>query len=154
MERGTSVGGMTVRMVCGTKGAMPIEFVAHVAGVDDEYCLVAAVAERDDGTGRALMFQAGDEPPDEQDVRLGQDTHCLVTENHGTAYGCVRELTLDGDRLHVIIARDALAALGLDDAEIRVHLAVEAHSVEVLREYLRRILTYGRPDAQPAVLRL
>jgi Immunity protein 10 len=139
---------------CGRKGAMPIEFVAHLAGVDDEYCLVAAVSERDDGTGRTLMFQAGREPPDEQDVRLGMDTHCLVTENQGTAYGCVRELTIDGDRMRVIIAPDALADLGLDDAEIRVQLAAEAHSVELVREYLRRILTYGRPEAQPAILRL
>jgi hypothetical protein len=82
------------------------------------------------------------------------DTYCLVTENQGTAYGCVRELTIDGDRMQVVIAPDALADLGLDDAEIRVQLAVEAQSVEVLREYLGRILTYGRPEARPAVLRL
>jgi hypothetical protein len=100
------------------------------------------------------MFQAGHEPPDEQDVRLGMDTYCLVTENQGTAYGFVRELTIDGDRMHVIIAPDALAGLGLDDAAIRVQLAVEAQSVEVLREFLGRILTYGRLEAQPAVLRL
>jgi hypothetical protein len=41
------------------------------------------------------------------------DTHCVVTENHATAYGCVRELTIDGDRMQVIIASDALADLGL-----------------------------------------
>jgi hypothetical protein len=133
---------------------MPIEFVAHLAAVDDEYCLVAAVSERDDGAGRTLMFQAGDEPPDEQDVRLGMDTHCLVSEKQGIAYGCVRELTIEGDRMQVIIAPDALADLGIDDAEIRVQLAVEAHSVELLREYLGLILTYGRPEAQPAILRL
>jgi hypothetical protein len=133
---------------------MPIEFVAHVAGVDDEYCLVAAVAERDDGTGRALMFQSGPEPPDEQDVGLGMDTYCLVTEDHGTAYGCVRELAIDGDHMQVSIAQEALADLGLDDATIRIQLAVEAQSIEVLRGYLRRILTYGRPEAQPLVLRL
>lgn len=110
---------------------MLTEFVAHVAGVDDEYCLVAAVAERNDGTGRSLMFQAGHEPPDEQEVGLGMDTYCLVTENQGTAYGCVRELAIDGDRMHVILAEDALAGLGLDDAAIRVQLAVEAQSIEV-----------------------
>jgi len=82
------------------------------------------------------------------------DTHCVVTDNQATAYGCVRELTIDGDRMQVIIASDALAELGLDDAEIRVQLAVDARSVEILREYLGRILTFGRPDAQPAVLRL
>lgn len=132
---------------------MPIEFVARVSGVDDEYCLVAAVAERD-GTGRALIFQAGDEAPDEQDVLLGMDSYCLVTEDQGTAYGCVRQLTIDGDRMLVILAEEALADLGLDDAEIRVQLALQAQSVEVLRDYLERILTYGRPDARPTVLRL
>jgi len=132
---------------------MPIDFVARVAGVDDEYCLAAAVAEHEDGTGRGLMFQAALEDPDEQDVHLGMDTHCLVTEDQGTAYGCVRELTIDGDHMHVLLAPEALTDLGLDDAVLRVRLAVEAHSVEALREYLR-ILTYGRPDARPAVLRL
>jgi hypothetical protein len=133
---------------------MSIEFIARVAGVDDEYCLVGAVAEREDGTGRALMFQAGEEPPDEQDVRLGMDTYCVVTEDHGTAYGCVRELSIDGDRMHVVISDEALADLGLDHGVIQVQLAVPPESVEVLREYLGRILTYGRPDARPAVLRL
>jgi hypothetical protein len=37
MKYGTTVGGVTARMGFGTKGAMPIEFVAHLAGVDDEY---------------------------------------------------------------------------------------------------------------------
>ncbi len=133
---------------------MPIEFVARVAGVDDEYCLVAAVAERDDGTGRALIFQADLEPPDEQEIGLGMDTYCLVTEGHGTAYGCVCELTIDGDRMNVVLSPDALADLDLDDATIQVELAVEAHAVEVLRDYLGRILTHGRPGARPAVLRL
>ena len=133
---------------------MPIEFVARVAGVDDEYCLVAAVAEHEDGTGRALLFQADVDEPDEQDVRLRMDTHCLVTEDQGTAYGCVRELAIDGDRMRVVLAQEALADLGLDDTVIEVQLAVDARSVEMLREYLGRILLYGRPDARPAVLRL
>jgi len=133
---------------------MPIEFVARVAGVDDEYCLVAAVAEHEDGTGRALLFQADVDEPDEQDVRLRMDTHCLVTEDQGTAYGCVRELAIDGDRMRVVLAQEALADLGLDDTVIEVQLAVDARSVEMLRQYLGRILLYGRPDARPAVLRL
>ena len=133
---------------------MPIEFVARVAGVDDEYCLVAGVAERDDGTGRALTFQAGHEAPDEQDILLGLDTYCVVTQDHGTAYGCVRELSIDGDRMQVVISADALDDLGLHDASIRVQLAVEAQAVEILRDYLGRIMTYGRAEARPSVLRL
>ena len=133
---------------------MSIEFIARVAGFDDEYCLVAAVAEREDGTGRALMFQAGEEPPDEQDVRLGMDTYCVVTDDQGTAYGCVRELSIDGDRMRVVVSDEALADLGLSHGVIQVRLAVPSESVEVLREYLGRILAYGRPDARPTVLRL
>ncbi|GAB3835309.1 Imm10 family immunity protein [Dactylosporangium cerinum] len=132
---------------------MPIEFIGRVSGVDDELCLVAAIAERDDGTGRALVFQAGLEPPDDQDVRLGHDTHCLVTETHGTAYGCVRELAIDGNRMHVIIDQHALAELGLTDTEIQVELAIAPEAIELLRQYLSRVLTYGRPEAQPTVLR-
>ncbi|MET0418986.1 MAG: Imm10 family immunity protein [Actinoplanes sp.] len=133
---------------------MSIEFVAHVVGVDDEDCLVAGIAERDDGTGRSLIFQAGVEPPDEQDVMLGLDTYCVVTETQGTAYGCVRELAVNGDRMHVVVSVDALNSLGLANADIQVRLAVQPESIDVLRTYLGRILTYGRSDAHPTVLRL
>ncbi|MEU0562322.1 Imm10 family immunity protein [Dactylosporangium sp. NPDC006015] len=133
---------------------MPIEFVASLAGVDEEDCLVAAVGERDDGTGRALIFQAGDEPPGAQDVQLGMDTYCLSTECQGAAYGCIRELSIDGDRMRVVVSEDALADLGLEDAEIIVKLAADPQTLATFREYLARILTYGRLDARPAVLRL
>ena len=134
---------------------MSIEFVAHIVGVeDDEDCSVAGIAECDDGSGRSLVFQAGAEPPDDQDVRLGMDTYCLVTEHHGTAYGCVRELTVDGDRMRVVLDSDALGDLGLSDAEIEIRLAVQPASIDALPNSLARILTYGRPNAQPALLQL
>ena len=133
---------------------MVIKFVAHVSGVDDEDGLVAGVAENEDGTGRTLLFQAAGEPPDEQDVQLGMDTYCLVTEDQGTAYGCVRELTIDGTRMTVVVGREHLSDLGLSDEAIDVELAVPPEAVEVLRESLGRFLTYGRSDARPAVLRL
>jgi hypothetical protein len=133
---------------------MSIEFIARVTGVDDVDCLVAAVAERADGTGRQLIFQASHEPPDEDDVEDGMDTYCLVTEGQATVYGCVRELTIDGDRMHVVVDPDAVEDLGLEDSSITVQLAVDEQSVEALRDYLRRILAYGREDAHPAVVRL
>jgi hypothetical protein len=134
---------------------MAIEFVARTVGVDDdEDCLVAGIAEHDDGTGRSLIFQAGVEPPDDQDIRLGMDTYCVVTENHGTAYGCVRELTIDADRMHVVVSTESLNTLGLDDADIRIQLAVQPETIDALRVHLRRILTYGRSGAQPTPMRL
>ncbi|WP_460064320.1 hypothetical protein [Streptomyces sp. YKOK-I1] len=57
------------------------------------------------------------------------DTHCLVTPDQGTAYGCVREVELDGEVLRVTL---------------------EPSSLEVLP----RILAYGRPDARPRLIKL
>ena len=133
---------------------MPTLFTASVAGVDDSDCLVAGVAERSDGTGRELIFQAPLEPPDQQDVESGMDTYCLVTEEQGTAYGCVRELTIDGERMRLLLRDDALEDLDLPDVAIEVRLEVDTQSLDPLREMLRRILTYGRQSARPSVLRL
>jgi hypothetical protein len=73
---------------------------------------VAGVAERGDGTGRELIFRTSREPPDEREIGLGMDTYCLVTKNQGTAYGSMRELIIDGDRMRVVPRRDALDDLG------------------------------------------
>jgi hypothetical protein len=56
--------------------------------------------------------------------------------------------------LRVVVRPDDLKALGLDDPEIEAVLAVDAESVEQLRQGLRRILAYGRADARPAVIQL
>ena len=133
---------------------MPMMFTASVAGVDDGDCLVAGVAERGDGTGRELIFQASIEEPDEQDVDLGMDTYCLVTEQQGTSYGCVQELTIDGDRLRLLLREGAWEDLGLPDSAIEVRLAVDTHAIDQLRESLRQIMSYGRESARPSVLRL
>jgi hypothetical protein len=56
--------------------------------------------------------------------------------------------------LRVVVRPDDLKALGLDDPEIEAVLAVDAESVEQLRQGVRRILAYGRADARPAVIQL
>lgn len=56
--------------------------------------------------------------------------------------------------MRVMLDIDALGDLGLDDADIEIRLAVPPASIDLLRTYLGRILTYGRPKAQPALLRL
>ncbi|MGI5175941.1 hypothetical protein ACQEVZ_06375 [Dactylosporangium sp. CA-152071] len=70
-------------------------------------------------------------------------------------------MSIDGDRMRVVVSEDALADLGLEDAEIIVKLAADPQTLATFREYLARIfeylariLTYGRLDARPAVLRL
>jgi len=72
----------------------------------------------------------------------------------GTAYGCVQELTIDGDRLRMLLRDDALEDLGLPGSAIEVRLAVDTHAIDQLRETLQQILSYGRKSARPSVLRL
>ncbi|WP_344149395.1 Imm10 family immunity protein [Kribbella yunnanensis] len=74
---------------------------------------IAGFEQQADGKGFILLFQSGMEEPDEQEMALGFDTHCLVTANQGTAYGCVREVVLSGNTLHVSLDPEALVALGL-----------------------------------------
>ncbi|MFI6516061.1 Imm10 family immunity protein [Spirillospora sp. NPDC050679] len=135
---------------------MTIRFTARAAGVEEDLdeTLSAGVAEHPDGGGMALTFMCGLDEPDEQDVEQGMDSYCLVTADQGTAYGGVTEVVLRDGVLRVVVAADDLEALGLDDTEIEAVLDVDEQDVERLRDALRRILAYGRPDAHPAVVRL
>jgi hypothetical protein len=78
------------------------------------------------------------------------DTHCLVTANQGTAYGCVRTVVLSGNVLRVSLEPSALAAPGLQDAEIEAVLEAPAEDIARFREVLPQVLAYGREDARPA----
>jgi hypothetical protein len=136
---------------------MTIRFTARSAGVDEDpelECLSAGVSEDGDDGGFVLIFQCGLFEPDEQDVRVGQDTHCLVTADQGTAYGAVTRVVLRDKVLRVTVAEDCLGALGLDDPDIEAVLDVDDDAVEELRSGLRRVFAYGRPDARPAVVEL
>jgi hypothetical protein len=131
---------------------MTFRFVAGAAGVDvdpDGEFTVAGVSEGAEGTGFMLLFQCGAADPDDQEVALGLDTHCLSTADQGTAYGCVREAVLTGNVLAVSLDPSALDDLGLDDPEIEVTIEAPADQLAQFREYLPRILGYGRHDALP-----
>lgn len=131
---------------------MTYRFVAHAAegelDAEGDY-IEAGIAEGADGAGFALLFMCGAAEPDEQDVALGLDTHCVVTAEQGTAYGCVREAELEGKVLRVRLEPSALDALGLGDAEIEATLDAPAEDTARFLDALRRVLAYGRPDALP-----
>lgn len=136
---------------------MTIRFTARSVGVaeDDDYeCLVATVAEYNDDGAMVLMFQCSLLEPDEQEIRIGDDSHCLVTADQGCAYGCVEEIVLRDQVLYVKVATDSLADLDLDDHEIEAVLDVPDDVITELRDTLRRIMAYGRPDARPSVIEL
>ncbi|MFF7368618.1 Imm10 family immunity protein [Streptomyces tricolor] len=118
----------------------------------DGYFTEAALAEGEDGSGFILMFMAGEEEPDDQDVALGMDTHCLVTVGQGTAYGCVREAVLTGNVLHVSLDPGALEDLRLDDSEIEAVIEAPTEDIVQFQEVLAHVLNYGRADAVPGRL--
>ncbi|MER5290718.1 Imm10 family immunity protein [Streptomyces pharetrae] len=137
---------------------MAYRFTARVAcGLDDpdqDDCLMAGVAESDGAEAFSLLFMCDVAEPDEQEVRLGMDTHCLVTPDQGTAYGCVREVALDGEVLRVTLDPSSLDALGLADPVVEAVLRAPSADLARLREVLPRILAYGRPDARPRLINL
>ncbi|MFD3808971.1 Imm10 family immunity protein [Streptomyces sp. NPDC058611] len=131
---------------------MTYRFTARAARTEidpDGYFTEAALAEGEDGSGFILTFMAGEEEPDDQEVALGMDTHCLVTAGQGTAYGCVREAVLTGDVLRVSLDPDALEDLRLTDSEIEAVIEAPAEDIVLFREVLAQVLGYGRADALP-----
>jgi hypothetical protein len=82
-------------------------------------------------------------------VSLGLDSHCLVTQDQGTADGCVREVALSDGLLTVSLAPASLDDLGLDDAEIEAELTAPDEDIERMREVLAHVPAYGREEARP-----
>lgn len=139
-------------------GTMTYRFTARLAcGLDEQdqgECVMAGVAEADDEEAFSLLFMCDFDEPDAQEVRLGMDTHCLVTPDQCTAYGCVREVELDGDVLRVTLDPSSLDALGLADSVVEALLRAPGQDVARMRQVLPRILAYGRPNARPSLIKL
>ncbi|WP_019889402.1 Imm10 family immunity protein [Streptomyces purpureus] len=134
---------------------MTYRFTARVASTEidpDGYFTEAGLSEREDGSGFILMFMAGEAEPDDQEVALGMDTHCLVTAGQGTAYGCVREAVLEGNVLRISLDPEALESLRLNEGEVEAVIEAPAEDVARFREVLSQVLTYGRADAMPTRL--
>jgi hypothetical protein len=135
---------------------MTYRFTAQLAcGLDDadeDDCITAGVAESNDEDGFSLTFMCDFAEPDAQEISLGLDTHCLVTPGQGTAYGCVREVELNGDVLRVTLDPESLDDLGLSEPVIEALLRAPAEDLGRMREVLPRILAYGRPDARPRLM--
>lgn len=137
---------------------MTYRFTAQLAYGFDEPgqgdCAMAGVAESNNEEAFSLLFMCGFDEPNAQEARLGTDTHCLVTPDQGTAYGCVREVELDGDVLRVTLAPSSLGSLGLTDPVVEALLRAPTADVARMRKVLPRILAYGRPDARPRLIKL
>ena len=69
------------------------------------------LAEHPDGTGRRLEVQRPLQV-DEQDLALGHDTYCLVTEEQATHYGGVLDWHIEESTLHLDLTGEASRAIG------------------------------------------
>lgn len=131
---------------------MTYRFTARSARTEvdpDGYFTEAALAESEDGSGFILMFMAGEKEPDDQEVALGMDTHCLVTAEQGTAYGCVRAAVLTDNVLRISLNPEALDDLRLTDREIEAVIEVPTEDLTLFRDVLAQVLDYGRTEAVP-----
>ncbi|MFD8010626.1 Imm10 family immunity protein [Streptomyces sp. NPDC058955] len=137
---------------------MTYRFVANVAyGWHQELppgigVPTAGIAESEGDEGFALEFQGGVEEPDEQAVRLGMDSYCVVTPDQNAAYGCVRTVELERNLLRVTFDPAALDDLELDDPVVEAVLNAPAEDVARIRDALIHALSYGRSAALPIVL--
>ena len=68
-------------------------------------------AEHSDGSGRWLEVQRPLRVG-EQDVALGHDMYCLVTEAQFTHYGGVLDWRIEGSTLHLDLTEEASRAIG------------------------------------------
>ncbi|MEV1022187.1 hypothetical protein [Streptomyces sp. NPDC050264] len=132
---------------------MTYRFTARFAcGLDDpdtDDCVLAGVAESNGEDGFSLLFMCDFDEPDEQEVSLGMDTHCLVTSDQGTAYGCVRELGWVRRRVARFFGSCVVGRTRLTDPVIEAVLRAPAVDLARMREVLPRVLAYGRADARP-----
>ncbi|MFH9736842.1 Imm10 family immunity protein [Streptomyces roseolus] len=115
------------------------------------YVPLCGFAESEKEEDFAIEFQGGLEEPDEQDIRLGMDSYCVVTPDQNTAYGCLRTVELEGDLLRLTFDPAHLDDLGLDDPVVEAVLQAPTEDVIRMKETLQHVLTYGRTDALPVV---
>jgi len=131
---------------------MALRFTARAVTAEadtDNDVRQAGVAEDESGEGFVLLFVSALGEPSPRSVSLGLDSYCLVTQEQGTAYGCVREVTLADRLLTVSLDPASLEDLGLEDTGIEVVLAVPDREIERMRAMLVQVLAFGREDARP-----
>ena len=75
------------------------------------------LAERADGSGRRLEVQRSLQF-DEQDLSLGMDTYCLLTEKQATHYGGVLDWRIEGSTLHLELTEEAGRVMGASGFQI------------------------------------
>jgi hypothetical protein len=133
--------------------------VLRDAGEDDSEVYVIGVRESTDPQSWSLLLMEFDEDDEEDaDDELerddGMDTYCLVVDpGQATYYGGVIECEIAGTELRLVLSEDAASTLGMPQ-RTQFILDLSPHQREMLGRGLQRVLTSGRADAVPRLLRV
>lgn len=106
------------------------------------------VAEDDNGDGHHLDLQCMPDEPSPQNVRLGLDSYCIVSESGGVQYGGLKEVALHPDRLVLQFMDDAVEELELPSGVVELGIAPGV-DIDEIRSGLRKVLSYGNPGQIP-----
>jgi hypothetical protein len=130
--------------------------LAVVEESERDSCFTVALSEDEDGMARSLVFQCSSRAPDGQDIRLGLDTYCTITECAAVHYGGVDEVTLNGRALRLVFGATATAELGLDgeSAAFDLDLDIPPGQLPAVADGFRRVFGYGNPEQRPRVMEL
>ncbi len=116
-----------------------------VEELTDLETFVVGLAERQDGSGRGLIFQSplSFDEIDEQDRALGMDTYCISTDEGASHYGGLTDCVLQDNALILRFEAEAAEMLGIAK-ECNLNLLVNQEDILQLREGLQRIFTSVR----------
>ncbi|MHA5048798.1 hypothetical protein [Streptomyces sp. SD15] len=109
------------------------------------------IGDGDDAAANGYYFDLQrflDEQPDEQNVRNGTDSYCVVNESGGVHYGGLKGVSLLPGLLTLSFDDEAVKVLSLPSNLIPLGIASKADFNE-LRAGLHRVLTYGNPQKLP-----
>ncbi|MFJ3249072.1 Imm10 family immunity protein [Streptomyces sp. NPDC086782] len=109
------------------------------------------ISDGDDAVANGYYFDLQrflDEQPDEQNVRNGTDTYCVVNESGGVHYGGLKGVSLMPDLLTLSFNDEATEVLGLPSNVIPLGIAAGV-DLSKLRAGLQYVLTYGNPQKFP-----
>jgi hypothetical protein len=129
------------------------------AGEDDSEGYVIGVRESTDPQSWSLLlieFDGDDEEygDDELERDDGMDSYCLVVDpGQSTFYVGVIECEIAGAELRLVLSADAANTLGMAQ-RTQFILDLPPHQREMLGRGLQRVLTPGRADAIPQLLRV
>jgi Immunity protein 10 len=136
--------------------------VLRDVGEDDSEVYVIGVRESTDPQSWSLLLMEFDEEDEgeegDADEELerddGMDTYCLVVDpGQATYYGGVIECEIAGSELRLVLSEDAASTLGMPQ-RTQFILDLPPHQRAMLGRGLQRVLTSGRADAVPQLLRV